>query len=470
MEYDVFICHASEDKDFVGPLALALRDKGLKVWYDRFKLTIGDSLRQKIDDGLANSKFGVVVLSKVFFTKSWPQNELDALASRQNENSRKVILPIWHNIEFNEIKKYSPLLSGLLAARSSDKLESVVEQIFSVCNEPIDSKKKSVFQTSGEPNLREECLDIIRQGDILAWRKLVGKLQDPIDEQIVEWKQEGEIAYQQGSDMWIEAIYKAVRICLPGFVPLFTAIESGKESFWKDAVSILRRLAILEEKMGGGIVDVLRIGHEMLYVAGNIGMAIATETKQYDFIWNWMKLLMPNYRRGEEIPWIEISNEIRRFGSKDPFRFLLNLYGFEHIRDFFPSEERMKELLFKSNLLQSIIELSLITRTEKIIKIIENQDKSYWSDIFVMPLWLLIKPGDFRAWSLDLFGSGEDLISFFNMKREKQVESELIWRWWHSWRKMCGDLAYRLTSGVVWIHSEFLILPGEPEIRYDIEK
>ena len=45
MEYDVFISHASEDKDsVVRPLAQALVAKGLKVWYDEFELKIGDSL------------------------------------------------------------------------------------------------------------------------------------------------------------------------------------------------------------------------------------------------------------------------------------------------------------------------------------------------------------------------------------------------------------------------------------------
>ncbi len=55
-QYDVFISHASEDKDdVVRPLAHALQDRGLAVWYDEFELRIGDSLRRKIDRGLANS-------------------------------------------------------------------------------------------------------------------------------------------------------------------------------------------------------------------------------------------------------------------------------------------------------------------------------------------------------------------------------------------------------------------------------
>ncbi len=71
--FDVFISHASEDKDsFVRPLATALKTKGLSVWYDETTLKLGDSLRRSIDSGLAQSRFGIVVLSHVFFQKEWP--------------------------------------------------------------------------------------------------------------------------------------------------------------------------------------------------------------------------------------------------------------------------------------------------------------------------------------------------------------------------------------------------------------
>ena len=66
-EYDVFISHASEDKeDVVRPLAKSLKEKGISVWYDEFELKIGDSLRRKIDQGLSKSRFGIVVISRAF--------------------------------------------------------------------------------------------------------------------------------------------------------------------------------------------------------------------------------------------------------------------------------------------------------------------------------------------------------------------------------------------------------------------
>jgi TIR domain len=48
MKWDVFVSHASEDKDAVAePLVHALVDAGLRVWYDRIELCVGDSLRKR---------------------------------------------------------------------------------------------------------------------------------------------------------------------------------------------------------------------------------------------------------------------------------------------------------------------------------------------------------------------------------------------------------------------------------------
>jgi hypothetical protein len=51
-KYDIFILHAFEDKNEIErPLVISLQEKELRVWM--MNLKIGDSLRQKIDKGLA---------------------------------------------------------------------------------------------------------------------------------------------------------------------------------------------------------------------------------------------------------------------------------------------------------------------------------------------------------------------------------------------------------------------------------
>ena len=129
MEYDVFISHASEDKlDVALPLFSHLTNLGLRVWIDEFELTLGDSLRRKIDQGLAKSKFGVVILSPAFFEKEWPNKELDGLVARE-DGTDKVILPIWHNVGAGEIVWYSPMLADKLAVSTSRGLDYVADQI-----------------------------------------------------------------------------------------------------------------------------------------------------------------------------------------------------------------------------------------------------------------------------------------------------------------------------------------------------
>ena len=119
IEYDVFISHASEDKDaVVRPLANALVQHGLRVWYDEFELKIGDSLRRKIDKGLANSRFGIVVLSRDFIKKGWTNYELDGIISKA-VSGEQVMLPIWHEITKQEIIAYSPSLADKVARNTS---------------------------------------------------------------------------------------------------------------------------------------------------------------------------------------------------------------------------------------------------------------------------------------------------------------------------------------------------------------
>lgn len=136
--YDVFISHASEDKDSVArPLANALIGLGLTVWYDEFELKIGDSLRRKIDNGLVHSNFGVVVISKNFISKGWTNYELDGLITRSLTGEQQ-LLPIWHEITKQEVLDYCPSLADKVARNTAtNTIGEIAEEIA----EAIISKK-----------------------------------------------------------------------------------------------------------------------------------------------------------------------------------------------------------------------------------------------------------------------------------------------------------------------------------------
>ncbi len=130
-QWDVFISHATEDKEsFVHPLALALRSYGLRVWYDEFSIDVGDNLRQSIEEGLANSRFGIVVITPSFIGKPWTERELSILYMLQDMNSEKIIIPIWHNIDRPLIVKHLPMIADVKALKTaSATFHEIVEKI-----------------------------------------------------------------------------------------------------------------------------------------------------------------------------------------------------------------------------------------------------------------------------------------------------------------------------------------------------
>lgn len=132
-EYDLFISHASEDKDdFVRPLAETLENLGVKVWYDEFALKVGDSLRKSIDHGLVKSRFGTVILSSSFCSKNWPQYELDSMVAREMDG-HKMILPIWHKVTKTDVINFSPALADKVALNTSmSSIEEIAGQLAEV--------------------------------------------------------------------------------------------------------------------------------------------------------------------------------------------------------------------------------------------------------------------------------------------------------------------------------------------------
>ena len=149
-KYDLFISHASEDKDeIVTPLVTYLEKFGAKVWFDKHNISLGDSLRRKIDEGLSESRYAVVILSHNFFKKEWPQKELDSLVARE-DGKEKVILPILHNISYEQLKNYSLLLADKLMVSTKGGIDFVAREILSVVGvESFTTNIRTVIGISG---------------------------------------------------------------------------------------------------------------------------------------------------------------------------------------------------------------------------------------------------------------------------------------------------------------------------------
>lgn len=138
VEYDVFISHASEDKEtFVDEFACELEKRNIKVWYDKNIIGWGGSLRESIDKGLVKSKFGVVVLSPDYIDekKYWTKAELNALFQLETING-KVILPIWHNLTKKQVIEYSPIIADkkamTTATMTAEEIADELQNLLSI--------------------------------------------------------------------------------------------------------------------------------------------------------------------------------------------------------------------------------------------------------------------------------------------------------------------------------------------------
>jgi hypothetical protein len=106
-EHDVYLCHASPDKDAARRLYEALAACGLDVWFDEVRLVLGESQSMQMDRGIARSKIGVVLVTPAFLEgRRWTERELGAMFSAD-----KRVIPVAQGVDFEGMAKYSPLLA-----------------------------------------------------------------------------------------------------------------------------------------------------------------------------------------------------------------------------------------------------------------------------------------------------------------------------------------------------------------------
>jgi predicted aspartyl protease len=135
--YDVFVCHATEDKPFVDPLVAAIKNSGINVWYDKDRMKWGDNLRSFIDTGLLNSRFGIVVFSQAFLKKKrWTEHELNGLFAKERAGE-KVILPIWHGVTQDDLAGYSASFVDRIALDSQkNTIQEIVSNLKALLGRP----------------------------------------------------------------------------------------------------------------------------------------------------------------------------------------------------------------------------------------------------------------------------------------------------------------------------------------------
>ncbi|MCB2160680.1 toll/interleukin-1 receptor domain-containing protein [bacterium] len=137
MYRDVFFCHASEDKqNIVIPLVEALKNRGVKCWVDQGEIKWGDSITQKVNDGLKISQYIIVVLSESFLGKPWPERELYAALNTEASLGEVKVLPLLvgdKQVRDRILTQY-PLLNDKMYLPWEGKAEPIITAIIDRIN------------------------------------------------------------------------------------------------------------------------------------------------------------------------------------------------------------------------------------------------------------------------------------------------------------------------------------------------
>jgi hypothetical protein len=130
-QFDVFIGHASEDKDLIAiPIHQACEAKGLNAFIDVIHIEWGDSLTEKINHALGRSKYFLAIMSEKSVDKAWPKKELHSAIAREISGEQKV-LPLIVGDSKAILNKF-PLLADKLYLEWDGNAEKIADQLFEI--------------------------------------------------------------------------------------------------------------------------------------------------------------------------------------------------------------------------------------------------------------------------------------------------------------------------------------------------
>lgn len=92
----IFLSHTSIDKPFVEKLARDLQRLGIRVWYDKYEIKVGESILWKIDEGIRSSEYLGIVISREAWESEWVKTEIASAWQKQVKQKGNFVLPIYY--------------------------------------------------------------------------------------------------------------------------------------------------------------------------------------------------------------------------------------------------------------------------------------------------------------------------------------------------------------------------------------
>ncbi|TYO83775.1 toll/interleukin-1 receptor domain-containing protein [Oceanicella actignis] len=130
----VFLSYTSDDAELAKRIAAKLQSNGIDTWWDRWCISAGDSLRQKIDEGLGGCTHFLVLLTPQSVGKPWVNQEMDAGLVRKLSNKCR-FLPVRHKLPPKDLPL---LLSGMHAPEinTDEDIAQLINDIHGISRKP----------------------------------------------------------------------------------------------------------------------------------------------------------------------------------------------------------------------------------------------------------------------------------------------------------------------------------------------
>ena len=141
----VFLCYTSSDTKLAESIATLLQENGIDTWWDKWCIAAGDSLREKIDEGLSECTHFLVLLTPHSIDKPWVNQEMDAGLVLKLKNECR-FLPVRHNLPASDLP---PLLAGMYSPEitTNEDITQLINDIYGVARSPAHgTAPKSVEQ------------------------------------------------------------------------------------------------------------------------------------------------------------------------------------------------------------------------------------------------------------------------------------------------------------------------------------
>jgi len=90
----VFISYSSKDRPVARRIGADLQKRGIRVWLDEFEILPGDSIVDKIAEGIRASEYLVVLISRSSVGSTWVRREFEIAFGRDREASERRIIPV----------------------------------------------------------------------------------------------------------------------------------------------------------------------------------------------------------------------------------------------------------------------------------------------------------------------------------------------------------------------------------------